>query len=157
MHGSGILISRTRLPQSPFFEANRISQQVNYTRKFSSLRFLSRTRLEEQWIERVDGTAVRFRQMLRVTYPLPIAPDWAIVGYDEIFINLNTVGQRGPEAGFDENRFFLGINRTFSKYFSMDVGYQTQLLNIWTVPNRANQMNHIILFQFDFVIGDQNR
>ncbi len=63
-------------PQSPFFDdENRIYQQVNYTEKLGSLKLLSRTRLEERWIEHADGTAVRFRQMFRFTYPLPLAPD----------------------------------------------------------------------------------
>lgn len=138
-------------PQSPFFEENRIYQQVNYTHKFGSFRFLSRTRLEERWIEHADGTAVRFRTMLRGSYPLPMAPQWALVVYDEVFVNLNTVGAitgRGPSSGFDQNRFFVGINRTFSKYFNMDVGYQNQLLNTRSIPDLANQMNHIVLLQF---------
>lgn len=138
-------------PQSPFFEENRIFQQVNYTHKFGSFKILSRTRLEERWIEHADGTAVRFRTMLRGTYPLPMSPEWALVGYEEIFVNLNTVGSpqgKGPESGFDQNRVFVGINRTFSKYFNMDFGYQNQLLNSRSIPNLANQMNHVILLQF---------
>lgn len=135
-------------PQSPFFDESRIYQQVLYTRKFESFKIVSRTRLEERWIEHVDGTAVRFRTMLRGQYPLPMAPEWALVAADEIFIHLNTVGSRGPEAGFDQNRFFIGVNRTFSKYFNMDIGYQNQLLNSRSIPNLANQMNHMILFQF---------
>jgi hypothetical protein len=135
-------------PQSPFFDESRIYQQVLYTRKFESFKIVSRTRLEERWIEHVDGTAVRFRTMLRGQYPLPMAPEWALVAADEIFIHLNTVGSRGPEAGFDQNRVFVGINRTFSKYFNMDIGYQNQLLNSRSIPNLANQMNHVILFQF---------
>lgn len=135
-------------PQSPFFDENRIYQQILYTRKFDSFKITSRTRLEERWIEHVDGTAVRFRTMLRGQYALPMAPDWALVASDEVFVHLNTVGVRGPQAGFDQNRFFVGINRTFSKYFNMDVGYQNQLLNSRTIPNLANQMNHTILFQF---------
>ena len=138
-------------PQSPFFEENRIYQQVNYTHKFGSFKILSRTRLEERWIEHADGTAVRFRTMLRGMYPLPMAPEWALVGYEEIFVNLNTVGSpqgKGPAAGFDQNRVFVGINRTFSKYFNMDFGYQNQLLNNRSIPNLANQMNHVILLQF---------
>ncbi|OQW30579.1 MAG: hypothetical protein A4E19_09755 [Nitrospira sp. SG-bin1] len=134
-------------PQSPFFEESRIYQQINYAHTLGSFKILSRTRLEERWIEHVDGTAVRFRQMLRLTYPLPMATEWALVGYDEIFVHLNTVGTRGPAAGFDQNRFFVGINRTFSKYLNMDVGYQNQLLDSRSLPNLANQMNHIILFQ----------
>lgn len=138
-------------PQSPFFEESRIYQQVNYTHKFSGLKFLSRTRLEERWIEHADGTAVRFRQMLRVTYPLPIAPDWALVGYDEVFINLNTVGVatgKGPGAGLDQNRFFVGVNKTFSQYINVDLGYQNQMLNGRQLPGNANLINHILMLQF---------
>lgn len=138
-------------PQSPFFEENRIYQQINYAHKFPALNTLSRARLEERWIEGAAGTAVRLRLMLRGLYPLPIAPEWGVVSYDEVFINLNTVDQvqsRGPAAGFDQNRFFIGINRTFSKYFNMDFGYQNQLLNSRSIPNLANQMNHVILLNF---------
>ena len=139
-------------PQSSFFEESRIYQQILYTRKFDSFKIVNRTRLEERWIEHVDGTAVRFRTMLRGQYPLPMAPEWALVAADEIFVNVNTVGARGPAAGFDQNRAFVGINRTFSKYFNMDVGYQNQLLNSRSIPNLANQMNHTILIQFFITI-----
>ena len=138
-------------PQSPFFEENRIYQQLNYTSKFESIKLLSRFRLEERWIEHADGTALRFRFMLRGAYPLPIAPEWAAVAYDEVFVGLNTVGTaqgKGPEAGFDQNRFFVGINRTFGKHFNMDAGYQNQLINSRSLPNLANQMNHVILLNF---------
>lgn len=140
-----------RPPQSPFFEENRIYQQVNYKHKFSHFKFLSRTRLEERWIEHADGTAIRFRQMLRADFPIPQAPDWAFVTYDEVFVNLNTVGVstgRGPGAGLDQNRFFLGINKTFSQYFNVDMGYQNQMLNSRNLPGNANLINHIFLLQF---------
>ncbi|TKB59512.1 MAG: DUF2490 domain-containing protein [Nitrospira sp.] len=138
-------------PQSPFFEENRIYQQVNYKQKFSHLKFLSRTRLEERWIEHADGTAVRFRQMFRADFPIPQAPDWAFVAYDEIFINLNTVGVptgKGPGAGIDQNRFFLGINKSFNQYVNVDMGYQNQMLNSRNLPGNANLINHIFLLQF---------
>jgi Protein of unknown function (DUF2490) len=135
-------------PRPAFFEESRIYQQILYSRKFDSFKITSRTRLEERWIEHVDGTAVRFRTGLRVMYSLPMAQEWALVASDEVFVHLNTVGSRGPQAGFDRNRFFAGINRTFSKYFNMDVGYQNELVNSRSIPNLANQMNHTILFQF---------
>ena len=66
--------------------------------------------------------------------------------YDEIFVNLNAVGN-GPDSGLDQNRFFLGMNHRFTDQFNMDLGYQMQALN-----NRSsgliNQINHIILLQF---------
>lgn len=138
-------------PQSPFFEESRIYQQVNYTTTFGSVKFLSRTRLEERWIEHADGTAVRFRQMFRVMYPLPMAPDIGLVMYDEVFANVNTVGSitgKGPQAGFDQNRFFLGINKAFNQYFNVDVGYQNQMLNQRSLPGNANLINHMLLIQF---------
>jgi len=138
-------------PQSPFFQENRIFQQAIYTQKFGSFNFMSRTRLEERWIEHADGTAVRFRQMLKLSYPLPMAPDWALVGYDEIFINVNTVGVpsgKGPGAGIDQNRFFLGVNKSFNQYLNVDLGYQNQMLNSRSLPGNANLINHILLLQF---------
>jgi hypothetical protein len=134
--------------QPSHVEENLVYQQLMYGREVANFAILSRTRLEERWIEHVDGTAVRFRHMLRGMYPLPSAPAWALVVYDEIFVNLNTVGTRGPAAGFDQNRFFLGINRTFSTQFDVDVGYQNQLLNSRSIPELSNQMNHTILIQF---------
>ena len=84
--------------------------------------------------------------MLHVDVLLPQVSDWAFVEYDEIFVNLNTVGS-GPEGGFDQNRFFLGMNHQFMKQFHMHVGYQMQMLN-----NRqselVNQINNMILLQF---------
>ena len=66
--------------------------------------------------------------------------------YDEIFVNLNTVGN-GPDSGFDQNRLFLGMNRQFTEHFNMDLGYQMQALNN-SQPELVNQINHIILLQF---------
>ena len=143
-------------PQSPFFQESRIFQQVIYTHKFSNFQFMSRTRMEERWIEHTAGTALRFREMLKVSYPLPMAPDWALVGYDEIFINLKSVdtiddaihGVKGPGAGIDQNRLFVGVNKTFNQYFNVDLGYQNQMINSRTVGGNANLINHILLLQF---------
>jgi len=143
-------------PQSPFFQENRVFQQAIYTRKLARVNFMSRTRMEERWIEHAAGTALRFRQMFKVSYPLPMAPEWSLVGYDEIFINLNSVdtiddvrrGGKAPGAGIDQNRFFLGVNKTFNQYFNVDIGYQNQMLNSRTKDGNANLINHILLLQF---------
>lgn len=132
--------------QPRFSEEHRVFQQLLYKRTFPIVKLLSRSRLEERIIDNADGTSVRARTMLRGEFPLWQAPDWAIVVYDEIFVNLNAVGN-GPDSGLDQNRFFLGMNRRFTDQFNMDLGYQMQALN-----NRSsgliNQINHIILLQF---------
>ena len=145
-------------PQSPFFQESRVFQQVIYTDKFSNFNFMSRTRMEERFIEGAAGTALRFRQMLKLSYPLPMAPEWSLVGYDEIFINLNSVdsfddarrGGHAPGAGIDQNRLFLGVNKKFNQYFNVDIGYQNQMLNSRTKDGNANLINHILLLQFYF-------
>ena len=132
--------------QPSFREENRVFQQLLYRRKFPFVKVFSRSRLEERFIGNTDGTAVRALTMLRGDFPLPNAPEWAFVVYDEIFVNVNSVGN-GPDSGFDQNRFFLGMNREFTKYFNMDLGYQMQALN-GRQSGFVNQINNIILLQF---------
>ena len=84
--------------------------------------------------------------MLRGDFPLPDATEWAIVVYDEIFVNVKAAGN-GPDSGFDQNRLFIGLNRQFTEQFNMDLGYQTQALNN-RQPALINQINHSILLQF---------
>lgn len=129
-----------------FIEEHRIFQQLVYSRKFQFVKIFSRSRIEERIIDDADDTAIRARTMLRGDFPIQQFPGWALVLYDEIFVNVNAVGN-GPEAGFDQNRFFLGMNHQVSEHFNVDVGYQMQVLN-----NRqsglTNQANHVILLQF---------
>ena len=144
-------------PQPSFIGENRIWQQAAYTHNFSSFKFLSRTRLEERWIDHAAGTAVRFRQMFKLTVPIPQAPEWAFVTFDEIFINLNSVGTfdefthgqtKGPGAGIDQNRLFLGVNRTFTKWLNVDIGYQNQMINQRQLHGNANLINHVLMLNF---------
>jgi hypothetical protein len=146
-------------PQIPsnFVGENRIWQQATYTRNFESFKFMARTRMEERWIDHTSGTALRFRQMFKLTYPLPMAPDWALVGFDEIFITLNSVdsydsvkngSSKGPGAGIDQNRLFLGINKTFTSWLNVDLGYQNQMINNRILEGNANLINHILMINF---------
>jgi hypothetical protein len=123
-----------------------VLQQLMYRRGFSSFELFSRFMLEERVIGGADGTGVRARTLMRVDVPLPQAPEWAFMLYNEILVNVNSV-RNGPQEGFDENRFIVGMNRQVTDQISMDIGYQMQ------AQNRANsglinQMNHILLVQF---------
>ena len=81
------------------------------------------------------------------TCALPIS---SFVVFDEIFVNLNGIsngssGQRfGPEAGFDQNRFFVGFNYEFMKQFNVDLGYQMQIINTRR-DELVNQINNTIM------------
>ena len=142
---------------SNFFGENRIWQQATYTQNFESFKFMARTRMEERWIDHAGGTALRLRQMFKLTVPIPQAPEWAFVSFDEIFMNLNSVDtydevatghSKGPGAGIDQNRLFVGINRTFTSWLNVDIGYQNQMINNRKLEGNANLINHILLINF---------
>ncbi|MGH7181713.1 MAG: DUF2490 domain-containing protein, partial [Nitrospiraceae bacterium] len=120
--------------QPDFTGEQRIYQQLSskdklpFLETFPFINLNSRTRLEERWIDHTSHTALRARTMLRVDVPLPMIPGWGFVTFDEIFVNLNGVSG-GPEAGFEQNRFFIGVNHEFMKKFNMDLGYQMQIIN----------------------------
>lgn len=138
--------------QPDFNGEQRIYQQLSYKDKYSFLesfpfvKILSRTRLEERWIQHVSDTALRARTMLRVDVPLPMNPSWGFVTFDEIFVDLNGVSG-GPQGGFDQNRFFIGFNKEFMKQFNMDLGYQMQITNSHN-DELINHINHCILLNF---------
>jgi len=125
-----------------FVSEQRIWEQVLYEREFGRWGLSSRTRLEERFIQNVHGTPVRFREMLRVQYVLDKKKNWAFVAYDEPFINLST-HFHGPQAGVDQNRFFVGLNRKVSKYANVEGGYLMQYFNIHA-PSQ-DRINHNIL------------
>lgn len=125
------------------FHENRLFQQLLIENDFKKLSMVNRTRLEERFIEGRDRTAVRLRHMLRLAYPIGKSKKWSIVGYDEFFVNLNSVNP-SPSAGFDQNRAFLGINRKFNNHVNAELGYQNQYVGVDNpFPDR---INHIILF-----------
>lgn len=126
-----------------FRDEHRLYQQLSYRRSFTRFRISSRTRFEERFIRNARGTALRAREMVRGDIPFGPNKHWALVIYDEVFINLNTI-RSGPESGFDQNRFFVGINRKLNDSVRVDFGYQNQTIN----TKGPNTMNHIILIQW---------
>jgi len=125
------------------FHENRLFQQLLIENNFKKLSMVNRTRLEERFIEGRNRTAVRLRHMLRLAYPIGKSKKWSIVGYDEFFVNLNSVNPN-PSVGFDQNRAFLGVNRKFNTYVNAELGYQNQYVGVDNpFPDR---INHIILF-----------
>jgi hypothetical protein len=75
-----------------------------------------------------------------------MVPGWGFVTFNEIFVNLNGINP-GPEAGFDQNRFFIGFNKEFMKQFNVDLGYQMQIINSRR-DELVNQINNCIMLNF---------
>ena len=112
---------------------NRVWQQYSFNTPTDIGAFQARTRLEERTVNIGGGVAVRFRQMLRLGYPL--TENWSLIGWDEIFVSLNTVDW-GPVAGLDQNRVFVGVGYKFDSVFRTEIGYLNQYINRDLVNDR---------------------
>ena len=135
-----------------FVSEQRIWEQILYEReskRFSRFSFSNRLRLEERFIQNINGVPVRIRNMLRVQYVLDKNKRWSAVLYDEPFINLSS-HYGGPQTGIDQNRLFLGLNHKLNQHISAEGGYLMQYLNLHS-PNRG-RINHNILLSLYFTL-----
>ena len=128
-----------------FINENRIYQQLLYIQDFTAVKIMSRTRFEQRWIQNIPGTPLRFRTLLRGRFPLDQDRDWGLVAQDKTFFNFNSP-TIGPEAGLDQNRLFLGLNKRINENMGIDAGYQLQTINT-EEPGFVDDFNHIILMQ----------
>ena len=92
------------------------------------VKFMSRTRYEQRFSEDGDDVGLRLRQMLRASWqPDPSIPI-GVVAWDEIFFGLNDTDW-GPEAGFDQNRLFVGPMLRVNSWARFEVGYLLAVLD----------------------------
>lgn len=110
---------------------SKLEQRIwqKYTRKVPGdiLMGTGRVRLEERFIEDVDGTALRLRLKAGVRLPLSNT-NYDFIISDEYFINVNDLSG-GPEDGFDQNLFFFGCGRSLTNNIKANFGYQMQHIN----------------------------
>lgn len=128
-----------------FVSENRIWQQALYAYPFRRFTVISRSRMEERFFNVTgDQTSVRAREMLRVNVPVP-KTNWYLVGYDELFINFNSIAG-GPGSGFDQNRLFAGVGRKkFGGRLRTEIGYQHQFINVRNTED--DRAHHALLIQ----------
>ncbi len=107
---------------------HRSFQQLLAEHDLGTGRIINRTRLEQRFIDDAGGTSVRLRHMVRLTHPIGRSKRWSWVGYNEFFFNLNSVSA-GPQAGFDQNRVFVGVNRKVNQRLLLEAGYLADFIN----------------------------
>ena len=124
------------------FNERRLWQQLLWSDQFALGSISSRSRLEERVAPRLgDDTGMRFRQMFKVSIPLPSAPVYSLVMSDEYWVNLNNANW-GPQRGFDQNRAFVGLGYNLTKEIKSEVGYMNQYINRPLTPVDRN--DHIL-------------
>lgn len=108
---------------------HRSYQQLLYEDTVGKTGIVSRTRLEERFIDGAGGTALRLRSMIRAVHPISADRHWALVGSDEVFWNLNDTNS-GPVSGFDQNRLFVGVSRQVNPELRVETGYLMSHINV---------------------------
>jgi hypothetical protein len=134
--------------QNPFNEY-RMWQQLLWSDTYSFASAALRFRIEERFfdIAHSDDVAFRFRQLAKLTLPIPFAPPaFSFVLTNEIFVHLNNTDQ-GLKRGFDQNRAFAGIGYRFNPETVMEVGYMNQYIG---KHKQADQMQHILSINLYF-------
>nr|WP_299339709.1 DUF2490 domain-containing protein [Allomuricauda sp.] len=103
-------ISETQTRQYWVFESFTIKHQLR------SSRIDQRLRLESRWISNASQTNFTNRVRYRFQYLKPIHKRIYLKFFDEIFVNVDTVG-------FNQNRLYLGMGQHISNSISLDLGY----------------------------------
>jgi len=117
----------------PFAQENRSYQDFIWKQSFGDFNFISRTRMDERFLEGTNDAGYRPRQLLMVKYPMPFMDDLSAYVGDEImfYVNKNVFGKQG----FSENRIFSGLSYQITHQIGVDLGYMGQYIDTKSGPN----------------------
>jgi len=119
---------------------DRFWQQFLWKPRVGDFAFQSRTRLEQRFLDTGSDTGWRFRHFVKVGWDFSSTSRFSLVGYDEVFINLNDTDW-GQRTGFAQNRLFAGFAAKLGEA-KAEIGYLNQFID----RSGPNQMNHILSF-----------
>jgi len=128
-------------------DEHRIFQQLTWTPTIRGATVLSRTRLEQRFIEGNDDVAWRVREFVKIAVPIGSGGGWSLVGYDEVFVNANDA-DTGIRSGFDQNRLFAGIGIPIGgqSLATFEIGYLNQFVRRSRGEDRINHILSVNLF-----------
>lgn len=133
-----------------FRREQRVYQEVNLFHNVNKISFEHRFRLDERFLQHVNGASIRGRYRLKGIFPFDKQKKWSLVLFDELFVNLNS-RSGGPSSGIEQNRIYVGINRKITENLNTDLGYQLQ--HILMREARPDTLNHFVLFSLNFDLG----
>lgn len=119
---------------------HRIFAQMGWVQPTTAGTLTFRTRLEERYVERNSAASTRLRLLSRFSHPIRKGSKLSLLGYDELFLNLNDTTRYGQ--GVDQNRIFAGISQTVNKQIRFEVGYLNQFQPGHHLA--VDRMNHVL-------------
>lgn len=127
-------------------DEDRLWQQFQYNHQLTDgITLQSRTRLEQRWLSNGDDVGHRLRQLVRLVRPFERLPDLSLVGWNEVFVNFNDTDW-GAQAGFDQNRAFIGLAYAFTPWLRVEAGYLNQYVDTPTI----DRLNHVFATTISF-------
>jgi hypothetical protein len=122
-------------------DEHRPWQQLTWNIPVDGFTLVSRSRLEQRFVEDGSETGWRLRQFLRASRPFGADGRRYVTAYDEVFLELNDT-RWGQRAGLRQNRAFAGIGWFIDgpRKTAVEVGY----LNQWVDRPGEDRMNHIL-------------
>lgn len=120
-------------------EHRAVQQALWNVGKVAGGTLISRTRLEQRWVEGRAGTGHRLRQMLRYTTPIDRHKTQFVLS-SESFVAFNST-PFGQAAGFDQVRNFVGVNVPVAPKLTADIGYMNRYVRRRGAEDR---MDHIL-------------
>jgi len=129
---------------------NRIWQAAQHQLEWREFNVSNRIRLDERFVEDVDGVVLRFRYRLRAIHPLWSSRFYAAIS-DEVFANVNDQGE-GPTYGFEQNRLRFALGARFAHGLRIESGYEYQ----YVLSRSGTQTNtHTFLIEVSLDTGNR--
>jgi hypothetical protein len=125
---------------------HRIWQAAEYRLGLGDLVLKNRIRIDQRFVEDVDGVVARFRYRLRGVHPI-LGPSWYGAISNEVLTNLNEQDS-GPSAGFDQNRLRFALGVRFLERLRIETGYEWQ-----TLGSSSGEISHAHVFVVEFSIA----
>lgn len=127
---------------------HRIWQSAEHRLLRRDLVVRNRVRLDQRFVEDVDGVVLRFRYRLRGRHPIG-GSGWYGAVSDEVFANVNDRGE-GPVSGFEQNRLRFAVGGILGR-LRAESGYEWQYVESRTGPARNV---HVFFVEFSVDTGD---
>jgi hypothetical protein len=99
-------------------------------------------RLEQRFIDNIDGMIPRVRYLIHTS--IPLGAHRYIALSEAVRFNLTDKGE-GPVDGFEQNRIYAGVGFRANRRLKLEVGYLWQYERQRIGPNESN---HVLRMQF---------
>ena len=129
---------------------HRIWQAGQHHLKWRGFTLANRIRIDQRFVEGVNGVVARFRYRLRTTHPIGSSSLYGALS-NEVFANMNERSE-GPGQGFEQNRLRFALGGEPLKWLKVESGYEYQYSE-----SRSGIGTNIHMYFVEFSIATGNK